>query len=76
MSVLPVCSCHRRREGSKTAVLLDFMRMQLSGRLYNVPRQEKVCPEIQLFLNITEENGKIGPGSDHACTLWDTVNQL
>lgn len=49
------------------------------NNLYNVPRQEKLCAEIQPFLNVTdsvEENGEIGPGRDHACTFLDTVNQL
>lgn len=49
------------------------------NNLYNVPRQEKLCTEIQPFLNITdsvEESGRIGPGRDQACTFLDTVNQL
>lgn len=49
------------------------------NNLYDIPRQEKLCAEIQPFLNImdsVEENRKTGSRQDHACTFLDTVNQL
>lgn len=49
------------------------------NNLYNLPRQEKLYAEIQLFLNITDcvdKNGKIEPERDHPCTFLDKINQL
>lgn len=82
VSVFPVCSCHRRREGSKTAVLTLILwecSWVEENNLYNLPRQEKLYSEIQLFLNITDcvdKNGKIEPERDHPCTFLDKINQL